>query len=401
MQALATGLLGAMALVFALASYGAARWPWAAYVRAFAEAAMVGGVADWFAVTALFRRPLGLPIPHTAIIPRGKDRIGAALGRFIVENFLAPRVLDSKLRELELATWGGGWLRQPANARAVAVRIVRMGPELARALPQGALEELFGSAALAGARAVPAAPTASALLAAVWDEGRAQPLVDRGAELLGKYLAEHQDVILEKVQGQSWRWMPGWVDRAIARKITAGLVQLLADVRQPDHPWRAKLGETAELWIARLAADPNLRAQGERLKLQLLADPRLKAQAKRLWCELRRQVEAGVLGSSDGLERRLEALLQDLGAWLQHDPAVQRALNTGARTLVRRVLAPRRQEIGRFVAQVVEGWDTQSLVARLELQVGPDLQYIRVNGALVGGLVGLVLFAASRALHLQ
>ena len=401
MQALATGLLGAMAIVFVLASCGASRWPGLAYVRAFAEAAMVGGVADWFAVTALFRRPLGLPIPHTAIIPRGKDRIGAALGRFIVENFFSPRVLDAKLKDLELAAWSGGWLRQPANARAVAVRIVRMGPELARALPQGALEELFGSAALAGARAVPAAPTASALLAAVWDEGRAQPLVDRGAELLGGYLAEQQDVILEKVQGQSWRWMPGWVDRAITRKITAGLVQLLADVREPGHPWRAKLGETAELWISRLGADPDLRVQGERLKLQLLADPRLKAQAKRLWGELRRQVEAGALGSSDGLERRLEALLQDLGAWLQHDPAVQRALNTGARALVRRVLAPRRQEIGRFVAQVVEGWDARSLVARLELQVGPDLQYIRVNGALVGGLVGLILFAASRAVHLQ
>ncbi len=217
MQALATGLLVLMAAVFLAASLGERRWSGLGYLRAFAEAAMVGGCADWFAVTALFRRPLGLPIPHTAIIPRSKDRIGAALGRFIVENFLDPGVLDTRLRRLELGAWGGDWLQQPQNARAVAARLVRVGPELLRVLPPHALEDVAGSLALAAARAVPAAPTASALLSAFWDEGRAQPLVERGAEVLAGYLEEHQEVILEKVQSQSWRWLPSFVDRAIAR----------------------------------------------------------------------------------------------------------------------------------------------------------------------------------------
>jgi uncharacterized membrane-anchored protein YjiN (DUF445 family) len=400
MQAVATGLLALMAVVYVLSCYAARRWPSAAYVRAFAEAAMVGGAADWFAVTALFRRPLGLPIPHTAIIPRSKARIGSALGRFIVENFLNPRVLDSKLRELELAAWGGGWLSRPENARSVAERLIRLVPEVLRALPEGMLESLLASAGTSAVRAVPAAPAASALLAAVWGEDRAAPLIERGAELLGGYLDEHQGVVLEKVQAQSWRWLPSWVDRAIARKITAGVVQLLSDVRQPDHPWRARLDDLVEGWIDRLASDPELRARGEALKEAVLANPRFRAEIARLWRQLRRQLESGSLEDPARAQARVEGLVCAFGDWLSRDAGLQRMLNLSARALVRSLLAPRRQEIGRFVAQVVEGWDSESVVSRLELQVGPDLQFIRVNGALVGGLVGLMLFAASRLFHL-
>ncbi len=398
---LATGLLAAMAALYLAASLVTPSWGGAAYVRAFAEAGMVGACADWFAVTALFRRPFGLPIPHTAIIPNNKDRIGDALGRFIVENFLSPRVLDAKLRDLELAAWGGAWLQRPQNAKAVAKRLVQFGPEVIRALPPGALEALAGSAALAAAKAVPAAPTASKLLAALWNEGRAQPLVERGAALLGDYLAGHQDVILEKVQAQSWRWLPSWLDRAIARKITGGVLQLLADVQQTDHPWRLQLAAAVEDLIADLSADPEFLRRGEALKLQLLDDPRLHDHAHRLWAEVEAQLQTEWAGGADELSAKIERILLDLGAWLSDDPAVQRALNTGARSFMRRIVAPRRHEIGRFVADVVKGWDARSVVERLELQVGPDLQYIRVNGTLVGGLAGLIIFTLSRLFHLS
>ena len=396
MQAIASGLLLAMAVLFTASSLMTARWPALAYMRAFAEAAMVGACADWFAVTALFRRPLGLPIPHTAIIPRNKDRIGEALGRFIVENFLSPRVLDAKLQQLEVAAWGGAWLQEPRNAAAVADRLVAWGPELMRALPAGMLESLAGSAAIAAAKATPAAPTASTLLAALWNEGRVQPLIERGAGLLSEYLAEHQDVILEKVQGQSWRWLPSWIDRAIARRITNGLVQLLADVEAPEHAWRVKLVEGMQTLITRLAVDPELNRQGEALKRQILDDPRLRQHGQRLWIEIERQLQTQWATEGGDLPERLAHLVQDLGAWLRNDRGVQRTLNTGARALSRQVLAPRREDIGRFVAQVVEGWDARSVVDRLELQVGPDLQFIRINGTLVGGLVGLLIYVLSR-----
>ena len=400
MQTLATGLLVVMAALFVASSLLVSRWHALSLVRAFAEAAMVGACADWFAVTALFRRPLGLPIPHTAIVPQNKDRIGDSLGRFIVENFLSPRVLDAKLRQLELAAWGGAWLLAPRNAAALADRLVTWGPELVRALPSGTLEALAGSAAMAAARSTPAAPTASALLAAFWNEGRVQPLVERGAGLLSTYLAEHQEVVLQKVQGQSWRWLPPWVDRAIARRITEGLVQLLADVQAPDHPWRLKLVQGIEALIARLAEDPELHRQGETLKRQILDDPRLHEHAHRLWIEVERRLQTQ-WGSEDGeLRDKLTHVIQDLGKWLRNDPGMQRALNIGARALSRQVLAPRREAVGRFVAQVVRGWDARSVVDRLELQVGPDLQFIRINGTLVGGLVGLAIYVLSRSLGL-
>jgi uncharacterized membrane-anchored protein YjiN (DUF445 family) len=396
MQWVATGLLAVMAVVFVATSLLLSRWPALGYVRAFAEAAMVGACADWFAVTALFRRPFGLPIPHTAIIPRNKDRIGDALGRFIVENFLSPRVLDAKLKQLELAAWGGAWLQNPRNARMVAGRISAWAPQLMRALPAGGLEDLAGSAALAAAKSVPAAPAASVLLTAIWNEGRLEPLVERAAELLANHLSDNQEVILEAVQGQSWRWMPSFVDRAIARKITAGLVQLLGDVQQPEHPWRVELGAAVERLAARLATDPDMLRQGEALKQQVLDDPRLREHAHRLWLEVEHQLKTSWAGDSEAVRDKIEPIVHDLGGWLSNDPIVQRTLNTGARALVREVLAPRREEIGRFVAQVVQGWDARSVVERLELQVGPDLQYIRINGTIVGGLVGLALYALSR-----
>jgi uncharacterized membrane-anchored protein YjiN (DUF445 family) len=400
MRAVATGLLALMGAVFVLAGLAERRWSAAGYLRAFAEAAMVGGIADWFAVTALFRRPLGLPIPHTALIPRSQARIGAALGRFIVENFLSPRVLDARLREWELASWGGRWLSRPEVSRQLSERLVRFGPDVLKAFPQDDLERLLASGATAAVRAVPAAPAASALLAAVWGEDRAGPLIERAAELLGGYLQEHQEVVLDKVQAQSWHWLPSWVDQAIARRITAGLVQLLSDVRSPDHPWRARLDGLAAMWIERLASDPDLRARGETLKADILANPRFRAEVRRLWMQLREGVEGGRLFATGGAPAQVEAVLRAFGAWLASDEAMQRTLNLSARSLVRSVLAPRRQDVGRFIAQVVEGWDAQSLVARLELQVGPDLQYIRINGALVGGCVGLLLFTLSRLLRL-
>jgi uncharacterized membrane-anchored protein YjiN (DUF445 family) len=190
------------------------------------------------------------------------------------------------------------------------------------------------------------------------------------------------------------------VDKAIARQVTRGLVQLLTDIRQPEHPWRAKLAEVVHSLINRLSEDAELRRQGEVLKHQLLDDPRLAEHAGRLWGLMRERLRTSRLDDAGTLGERLQALLCDLGRWLTDDAALQRNLNAGARAVVQRILAPRRRRIGEFVAQVVEGWDARDIVERLELQVGADLQYIRVNGAIVGGLVGLLLFAASRLLGL-
>ena len=397
MRTVATGLLILMVVVFVAASFGQARWPWLAYVRAFAEAGTVGACADWFAVTALFRRPFGLPIPHTGIIPRNKDRIGQALGGFIADNFLTEQVLEEKLHRLEVARWGGDWLRTPANARRLGERLADALPKVLEALPPGAFGELAGSAAMAAARAVPAGPLASKLLGAVWSEGRPQALIEKGIALLTGYLTDHEEAIRAKVAEHSYTWLPKWVDKMLARKVTAGLLQTLAEMREPDHPWRQDLRVWVEGYIDRLATDPELQAEAEGLKQRLLADPRMTAQVGELWSGLSGRLGADLGADAAGLSERLERSIVALGGWLAEDEAAQAALNNWSRLLASRVIAPRRQEIGRFVAQVVAGWDTASVVDKLELQVGRDLQYIRINGTLVGGLVGLLIYVLAQA----
>lgn len=358
---------------------------------------MVGACADWFAVTAIFRRPLGLPIPHTGIIPRNKDRIGEALGGFIADNFLTVDVLDSRLKQIEVARWGGEWLRQPRHARRLARRLSALVPTILKVLPRDMLRETAGSAAVAAIRAVPAAPAASKLLAAFWNEGRSQAAFDWGLDKLAAYLEANEATIQQKVEAKSWKWMPKFIDKMIAQKVTTGLGELLVEMREPDHPWRQELKAWIETFIDRLAHDPELIAKGENLKAKLLADPALREQAAGVWREIEQRLADG---DGAGLTERLEQMLTALGEWLHTEETAQARLNEWARILARQVIAPRRHEIGGFVAQVVASWDTKGVVDKLELQVGKDLQYIRVNGTLVGGLVGLAIFSASRAFGL-
>jgi uncharacterized membrane-anchored protein YjiN (DUF445 family) len=396
MRLAATALLALMAVVFVLASLGAPRWPALAYVRAFAEAGVVGACADWFAVTALFRRPLGLPIPHTAIIPRNKDRIGEALGDFIAENFLTEAVLDDKLRALQVARWGGDWLQQPQNARRLARRIAVLLPEVLGAAPPGLIGGLAGSAVLAAARATPAGPAAARLLGGAWREGYGEALIDRGLALAADYVAGHPETIRHVVAAHAPGWLR-WFDKWLAGKVADGLAEALAEMRAPDHRLRRELRVAVARWLRRLRGDPGLQREIEDWKERLLAQPAFKAELARLGQELEGRIGRELAAEPRGLAVRLERALRQLGAWLGQDSPARDRLNAWARELATRVIAPRRQEIGRFVAEVVAGWEARSVTEKLELHVGKDLQYIRINGALIGGLVGLAVYSLARA----
>ena len=402
MRALATGLLLLMAVVFVAASVAAARWPalapWLAWVRAFAEAGTVGACADWFAVTALFRRPLGLPIPHTAVIPRNKDRIGAGLGKFIADNFLTAKVLDGQVRKLELARWGAAWLAQEGRAASLARRLAPLAPALLRAIPKETREELLGAVALAAVKAIPAGPAAARIIDLAWRDGRAQPLLDSLVEGAAAYLTSHEDYVREKVAEQSFKWLPKWIDKIIAGRLTSGLIKAASEMRSPDHPWRLELAAAVQGYVERLDTDPELQKQADELKLRLLTHPALLAEINTAWARVEARMLADPAAANAAIAARLETWLTALAAWLDKDEAVQRRLNDAARLIALRLIAPRRHDIGGFVAGVVSGWETRDVVDRLELQFGRDLQYIRLNGTIVGGLVGLVLFGVSRVL---
>jgi uncharacterized membrane-anchored protein YjiN (DUF445 family) len=404
MRLFATGLLALMAAVFVLCGLVPRRWPALgpalAYLRAFSEAGMVGACADWFAVTALFRRPFGLPIPHTGIIPRKKDQIGDALGGFIAENFLTETVLEAKLRQLEVARWGAAWLRAPDHADGLARRLTGVLREILRLVAPETRRDLTAAMVEDLARALPAAPLAASLVRAVWDQGRSQALLDRLLDLVSRVLATNEALIREQIAGRTFSWAPRWLDRKIADKIVKVLGEVVEDMRRPDHPWRAQVGQSVYRLLERLESDSALRERIDGLKRDILAHPVVLANLGQVWTAAEERLNPPTPEGQRALTDTATRLLISLGEWLERHDDAREILNAWARLAAGQVIAPRRHEIGGFIAEIVAGWDTRSIVEKLELQVGRDLQYIRINGTLVGGAVGLAIFTVSRWLAL-
>jgi uncharacterized membrane-anchored protein YjiN (DUF445 family) len=397
MRILATSLLGAMAAVFLATSASRAPWPWIPYLRAFAEAGMVGACADWFAVVALFRRPFGLPIPHTAVVPANKQRIGVALGRFITNNFLSTRVASERLARVDALLMFARWIGDHENSERLAGWVSRLLPKAVAEIPEERLSQFVGEAARRGVAAIPAAPLASRALSILWAQGAAQELLEQGLEAAEAALTRNRAFIARKVSEQSSRWAPKWIDNYITDKVLNGLLQTMREMREPSHPWRAEAQRLVDGLIRDLAADPDLFARGEAIKADLIANPVFLEQARSLWSEIEATLRAQ-LSEDGGAAGLVASALREFGRWMGEDPRRRTRLNRQLRLLALRALLPRRAEIGAYIAHVVDAWDTATLVHRLELQVGKDLQYIRINGTLVGGLVGLLIFALSRAI---
>jgi uncharacterized membrane-anchored protein YjiN (DUF445 family) len=396
MRILATLLLVAMTAVFVATFFVDPGLPGLGYVRAFTEAGMVGACADWFAVVALFRHPLGIPIPHTAIVPQNKARIAGAMGRFITNNFLTPKVVSERLDRIDAARWIGDWLADADNARRAAHSVALSVPEIVRELPRGRLAEVVETSVRRGLEAMPAGPVAGSLLAIVWAQGQTQKLIERGIELLATSLEQNKAMIRGKVETGSSRWIPRWVDGIVADKVIATAAATLAEMRNPAHPWRLELKAAIERLIERLASEPEMQARAETVKAQLLANPLFGEQLRALWAEIEGRLPSDASVYVPQIETAVSAALGGSGRWLQENPAVKTRLNRWMRILIRRAIVPRRAEIGAFVTDVVNRWDATTLVDRMELQVGRDLQYIRINGTLVGGLVGLLIYCTTR-----
>jgi uncharacterized membrane-anchored protein YjiN (DUF445 family) len=396
MRTIATLLLVAMTLAFIATGLTKADWAWLPYVRAFAEAGMVGACADWFAVVALFRQPLGLPIPHTGIVANNKEKIGAALGRFMTNNFLTASALSERLDRVDATGAIAAWLAHPANAKRLSHNVAMMLPRIVDALPGPEIGTFLGQLAYRGIEAIPAAPLASRVLAIVWAQGEAQALIAHAIEHGESALKAHKDDIVRKVAERSSRWIPRWIDRMIADRVTDGLLSTMAEMRDSAHPWRVELQQAVERLIDDLANDPELFARGEALKAEMLANPTFMAQARTLWAEVEGGIRTGVPAHSETIANACETAVRNIGEWLQSDPERKVQLNRRIRIATQRLLVAYRVEIGGYIERVVRDWDNTMLIERLELQIGKDLQFVRINGTLVGGLVGLLIFVASK-----
>jgi uncharacterized membrane-anchored protein YjiN (DUF445 family) len=396
MRTIATLLLLLMTALFVATTVAKVDWPWLPYLRAFAEAGMVGACADWFAVVALFRRPLGLPIPHTGIIPSNKERIGGALSRFMTNNFLTAPVLNERLARVDVVGAIAHWLEDRENAKRLGDNLAQTLPRIVEELPGPRIGESLGRLTHQALAGIPAAPAASKLLGIVWAQGEAQALIARGVDYAQSYLASNKDYFSDKIARQSTSWIPKWVDKIIADKVMSGMLATLTEMRDPKHPWRVELRKGVEKLIVQLGSDPQMYAQGEAFKTELLANPLFLDQAKVLWREIESGLQWGIPAHAEEIARRVEEALRGFGGWLREDPERQAQINRRIRAVARRMLLAYRVDIGGYIERVVRNWDSTTLVERLELQVGKDLQFIRINGTLVGGLVGLLIFIASK-----
>jgi uncharacterized membrane-anchored protein YjiN (DUF445 family) len=393
-RTLATSLLILMLAIFIASSIGAKHWPWLAYVRAFAEAGMIGACADWFAVVALFRHPLGIPIPHTAIVANSKERIGIAIGRFTANNFLSPRVLAERIRDVDISGWVARWILRGDNARNVAQRATSSLNQALAALPREDLNAFLSGAVRGGVENIPASAFASRLLSLLWAHGEMQALAERLLAWASTTLAKNREALRAKVSKRTSRLIPKWIDGIVADRIIDGVTRILDEMREPDHPWRVEMTTTVERLIGDLATKPDMIEKGEELKTQLLATPAVTGQIDALWVSIENRLEAPETLAQ--LTRVIERLLTGIATRIQNDDQLRNNINRWLRVAVLRTVAPRRTEIAQFIRNVVENWDTETLTERIELTVGRDLQYIRINGTIVGGLVGLIIFAVTQ-----
>jgi uncharacterized membrane-anchored protein YjiN (DUF445 family) len=394
MRSWATSLLAAMATIFVAAALLEGRWPWLGYVRAFAEASVVGACADWFAVVALFRHPFGIPIPHTAIVPRNKARIADAISAFVCNNFLAPSVVASRLATIDAAGWWGRYLAKSGNAARIAERSAGLLAPAVELLARAPVHAFLGDATRRGLQSIPAAPLAANLLAVLLKNGQLLALAEWAIEHGDTSLVRNNELLREKVtQHTSW-WIPKWLDGKIADRVLTGVRGSLSEMREPDHPWRAHFVRLAEDLIDKLAHDPETIAGGERVKAEILDNPAVAEHIELLWRAIEAKLRDGE-GAAFVLAH-LEAALLVLARWLQEDAALRALLNHWVRELIEGTVVPHRDEIGGYIADVVKRWDERTLVDKMELTVGKDLQYVRINGTLVGGLVGLLIHAATQ-----
>ncbi len=396
MRRTATGMLVLMAVIFTVSARYLEVHPAWGYVHAFAEAAMVGGLADWFAVTALFRRPLGLPIPHTAIIPENKDRIADTMAGFLRENFLTAQVVARRMGSINLASAVGSYLADPKAMRDGRIRAG--ASELAVEVLESLDPDRLGTQVRAGLAAqiekLEIAPLLGSMLDAMIEDGRHRLLIDKIVRWAGLVLEDNEVMVRDMVRQRANAILRlTGLDERLANSVLDGLYKLLAEVLiDPEHPLRNKIEEGLQELATALREDPEMQERVERMKIELLNNPAIADWWQSVWERIRARLIASIReGNDDKGGAYFSETLAELGGALRDDARLQHQVNRFARRTAVGVATRYGDQIVQLVSETVRRWDATTLTDRVESAVGRDLQFIRINGTLVGGLVGLTL----------
>ena len=393
MKGVATGLLVLAAVVYLVARANEDGGPgWVGYVRAFAEAAMVGALADWFAVTALFRYPLGLPIPHTAIIPRRKDQIGRSLGEFVEGNFLTREVLAERLQGVHPGRRVGQWLTVPEHAARASGIAGDAAKGLIEVLDDRDVQGALGGMVERRLRRVDAAPLLARAVDVSVEGGHHQRLLDGGLRGVATFLEENRATLRGRLTKESPWWVPEPLDDRIFNKIFSGVQHFLAEVGDdPDHEVRRSIEARVIELAERLRTDPEMIARVEELKDELLSHPEVQRWFESLWGSVKHATIEAAGNPTSELRVRVTDGLRTLGERLVADEELQAKIDDWLERALAYVVDNYKSEVADLIATTVERWDSKDTSRRIELQVGRDLQFIRINGTVVGGIAGVLI----------
>jgi len=398
MKRLATGLLALMAVIFTVSFALQGRYPWLEYVRAAAEGGMVGAIADWFAVTALFRYPLGLHIPHTNIIASRKDEIGASLGEFVETNFLSEGVIRGKLESIGIAGRLGAWLGQPSNAKRLSDEVAVAGQGLLNVLGDDAIKNLIESVAREHLVRPEWGPGLGRVGERLVASGQQHAAVDLLLDRADGWLRAHPEAFGRTVSQRLPGWLPGFVDKLVDDKAYREVLAFVASARADrQHPVRRALDEYLTEVMGDLQHDAIMINRVETLKADLVDNARLREFASETWEQVKASLLAALNDTDSALRAGIEATISDVGARLAADIRLGERIDRWIADAATYVVSKYGHEIAAVITETVERWPAAETASKIELQVGRDLQFIRINGTVVGALAGLMIFTVAHA----
>jgi uncharacterized membrane-anchored protein YjiN (DUF445 family) len=399
MKRRATGLLVVMTAVFVAVTVLGSDDGWTGYLRATAEASMIGGLADWFAVTALFRHPMGIPIPHTAVIRERKDEFGRTLGEFVQENFLTAEVVGDRVRGAGVGLRVATWVSDEANAAVVARHASEVAVALADLVRDEDVHRLLEQEVARAVENVPLAPLAGRALRVMTANGRHQELLDAVLRGVERFLVDNRDSLRDRFGQESPWWLPNAFEDRLFERLLDGFCEYLHAINNdPAHELRAQFDARVEDLAERLLNSDDLRERGEQLKHDFLAHPELRHWSSAIWSDTKAALRTQASDPESELRRRLTAAVVGAGERLQRDTALQAKVEDALQAAIRYVASHFSEEITGLVSGTIALWDADETSDKLELLLGRDLQFIRINGTVVGGLAGLVIHTVGEVL---
>jgi uncharacterized membrane-anchored protein YjiN (DUF445 family) len=398
---MATGLFLFMVAIYAFMTWlsrtNAAHW--IGYIKAFSEAAMVGALADWFAVTALFHHPIGIPIPHTNLIEKSKKSIGDNLGNFVVNNFLTPQNIRPYIQKLAVSAYAADWLSGEKNKSLIINEVVKMLKDIVQKLDDEAMSKFIAKKGAELLGDVKLNLIVANALQYFLDKKEHEKLVTTLAARVKGYIAENEEMVQEKVKSESYFFVPKFIDNKLASKISNGLIKYFEEIENdPTHKIRAEIDQQLYQFVKDLNSQSKWEEEFQQLKNGLLSPDKLEQYAQDIWLSVKNTLSAELASEDSALVRYFHRMLNDLADSLKHDEVMRDRIDKWIRHTAYKYILRNTENVGLLISNTVGNWQGRELSQKLEMEVGKDLQFIRINGTIVGGLVGLLIYAVTHLL---